>query len=103
MILQNKVIIVSKGLDNQEIVKVLSDSGMKVASWDLLNPQYWETPMGFAFFMSQEVLNKKIRLFWVDIYDKDAVQLGLRRVEDTLGLPEFVMLPIKEFKKLIGV
>ncbi len=102
MTLQNKIIIVSDAITNEPLVKFLVDNGFKVAGWDLLEGKFWDTPSGLAYLTVVQEYRKDLKLFWCDPTDKDASKLGLQRTEDTLGLPDYIVLPIKEYKKLLN-
>lgn len=99
----NKVIIVSDAIQNEQFVTFLLKNGFKVAGWDLLENRFWDTPAGLAYLtIVQQHLNN-VKLFWCDSTDKGGAELGLRITENSLGKPELIVLPIKEYKKLIGL
>ena len=99
--LLNKTIIVSDAIQNEQLIIFLLHNGFKVAGWDLLENKFWDTPAGLAYLTVVQQYPSNVKLFWCDSTDKEAVQLGLQRTEDTLGQPEFIVLPIREYKKLI--
>lgn len=92
----DKVIIVSNGLDNLDLVNIFLNVHYKVAVWDQLGFH----PL-LKYLNCQSIKDDKSKLYWVNPTDKDAVELGLRNTEQTLGSPEFIVLPIEEYKKLL--
>ena len=94
----NKTIIISNGLSNLDLVNLFLNVNYKVAVWDKLeqfNPHN-------KYYKKQEIKDGLTRPYWVDPTDKDAVELGLRNTIQTLGIPDFIVLPIEEYKRLLN-